>query len=110
MGLKEAFMFMNDEHILVFDNRKDVDLYKRTMAQLSCDDKRIQVDDLIEKLKNDKNKYGNEEIVWIYFKEDNDILVPYKYRIPKYERFCFREPSIETLLETALEVFTLAIK
>lgn len=110
MGLKDAYSYMNREHILTFYDNHDIDNLKKTIDKLSYHDRKIQYYDLIQKLENDRIKYGDDEIVWIYFKEDHDILIPYRYRIPKYERFRFKEPSIETLLKNALEVFTLAIK
>jgi len=110
MSLREAYNFMNEKHMFAFENNKDNVKLNKSIEKLSNRNRKYHVSKIIKDLEKDISKFGEEEIVWIYFKEEKGILIPYRYIMPRHESFYSSEPSVETLLKHALEVFKLTEK
>jgi len=109
MGLKEAYHFMEQKHMFAFSNNKECSMLTKTYQTI---EHRNQVLDHYSKLmtaiQRDIKIYGEEEIIWIYFKEEKGLFIPYSYIIPKYNQIYKNEPNIETLLKNGLLIFELA--
>lgn len=111
MALKDVYEYLYNNNLLETDNFEFAEILARHLANLPMlPDLSVDCEDIIKEIKEDIERYGEDEISWIFFEEKEGVYMPSDYLLENHDLLDEDDYHLEMSLKHASRVFELLNK